>query len=104
MEANKNATPEFYDEDPFDPVSTAIGSNRILNKQKKKTVDKKKAGFYLSNQILDRFNRKFHELKLDGVNIENKSVLVEAAIKFTLDDIDKGDDSIVLNMLAGRKN
>ena len=49
---------------------------------------------------LDRFTRKFHELKLAGVAIENKSALVEMALSFAMDDIDKGEHSRLLKRLC----
>ena len=58
---------------------------------------KKKAGFYLSVALLERFNRKFHELNLSGMSVENKSALLEAALSFALDDMDKGRESVVLD-------
>ena len=63
-------------------------------------TSKKKAGFYLSVDLLNRFNHKFHELKLAGVAIDNKSTLLESALSFALDDMDKGEDSQVLRNLG----
>ena len=60
---------------------------------------KKKAGFYLSETLLQRFNRRFHQMKLEGVNIENKSALLELALTFALDDLDKGPNSILASTL-----
>jgi hypothetical protein len=59
-------------------------------------VAKKKAGFYLSADILNRFNLKFYELKLSGVAIDNKSNLLELMLGFALDDMDKGEQSRIL--------
>jgi hypothetical protein len=99
MAKNENNTPDFFEERPFDPVNVAIGpgnkSDRI--KSKKVAADtKRKAGFYLSVDILNRFNRKFHELKLEGVAIENKSALLELALSYSLDELDKGAESRLL--------
>ena len=101
MGIKKENTPEFFDDTSFDAVSTATGSIKEArqNREKKSTADKRKAGFYLSSKILDRFNRKFYELKLEGVSIENKSNLLEIALSFALDDIDRGKDSQVLTRL-----
>ncbi len=118
MAIGRKETPEFFAENPFDPIKAASGSGRQYvrdelldssleeknNERKrrpkdKSTREKKKAGFYLSLEILDRFTRKFHELKLEGITIENKSALVEAALTFALDDIDKGEDSLVLKKI-----
>jgi hypothetical protein len=63
---------------------------------------KKKAGFYLSMEIIERFNRKFYELKLAGIAIDNKSTLLELALAFALDDLDKGAKSRVLRRLDNR--
>jgi hypothetical protein len=118
MAADRKKTPEFFDENPFDPIETATGpeskrrqtdeKNSEANEEEKAGVGenklnnpakKKKAGFYLSTEVLDRFTRKFHELKLSGVSIENKSALLEIALSFALDDIDKGQKSHVLQQL-----
>jgi hypothetical protein len=64
-------------------------------------LPKKKAGFYLSVDVLQRFTFKFHELKLAGVAIDNKSTLLELALSFALDDMDKGKNSRVLKKLKG---
>jgi len=94
--------PDFFEESPFDPVSAASGSSRKNPRQsikKKVNEQKRKAGFYLSEKILDRFNRKFYELKLEGLSIVNKSALLEAALSFALDDMDKGSRSKILSNL-----
>lgn len=90
MTPANNDPADFFEENRIDPVQTVTGG-------KPAAVAKKKAGFYLSVEILERFNRKFFELKLAGCPIENKSALVEAALKFALNDLDRGDDSQVLN-------
>ena len=110
MTSNGDKTPEFYENHKFDPVLSAIGPGEKRQKVEAKNSSiegkegggraaKKKAGFYLSSALLDRFTRKFHELKLAGVTIENKSTLIEAALSFALDDIDKGEGSRVLKKL-----
>ena len=102
MAKNENNTLDFFEERPFDPVNVAIGpgtqSGRV--KSKKNAADtKRKAGFYLSVDILNRFNRKFYELKLEGVAIENKSALLELALSFALDDMDRSHESRLLSHL-----
>lgn len=95
-------SPDFFDENPFDPVNaaTGAGSKRSLgNKGKDPGTEKRKAGFYLSIDILDRFNRQFYKLKLKGPAVENKSALLEAALDFALDDIERGSDSRLLKRL-----
>ena len=92
-------SPDFFEESPYDAVSTATGSrleDRQERSDKSTGAEKRKAGFYLSTQLLDRFNRKFYELKLEGVSIENKSALIEIALTCALDDIDRGKESLVL--------
>jgi len=110
MNSNEDKAPEFYENHKFDPVLSAIGPGENRQKgesenspaEEKEGVSqaaKKKAGFYLSTELLDRFTRKFHELKLAGVTIENKSTFIEVALSFALDDIDKGEGSRVLKKL-----
>jgi hypothetical protein len=102
MAKQTNKPPDFFEENPLDPVSAASGGNRKNPREGiKKAVDehKRKAGFYLSAKILDRFNRKFYELKLEGLSIVNKSALLEAALAFALDDMDKGNQSKILSNL-----
>ena len=88
MAPETNGTDDFFEENRIGPVQAATGG-------KAASVTKKKAGFYLSIQLLERFNRKFFELKLAGCPIENKSALVEAALKFALDDLDRLDEARV---------
>ena len=88
-------TPDFFDENRLDPVSVATGRSLA-----KAAVPKKKAGFYFSEALLDRFNRKFHQLKLDGLPVENKSMLAEVALGFALDDLDRGAASEMLKRLG----
>lgn len=108
MSKTRREQPDFFDDNFFDPISAAIGPDRGRGdeedrpaklKEVKPEIRKKKAGFYLPVDLLDRFTRKFHELKLAGADIENKSALVELALAFTLDDIDKGENSRVLRKI-----
>lgn len=95
-------SPDFFEENPFDPVNAAIGDKqkpRPDSTGKGAAPEKRKAGFYLSARILERFNRNFYELKLLGRPIENKSALLEAMIDFALDDIEKAGDSRILERL-----
>ena len=92
--SDDKTVPDFFDEHRVDPVSVATG-HRIP----KPKIPKKKVGFYVSEALLDRFNRKFHQLKLDGVPVENKSMLAEMAISFALDDMDRGAASHLLAKL-----
>jgi hypothetical protein len=112
MASSKNKIPDFFDEDELDPVETATGLAQPAVPDKAaspaaaaspgQTTAKKKAGFYLSVDLLNRFAHKFHELKLSGAAIENKSTLLEAALGYALDDMDKGEESQVLRKLAGK--
>ena len=109
MATGRNKLPDFFNEDGIDPVESATGKRqpRIEDKDTSPGKDaktglptKKKAGFYLSMEILERFNRKFYELKLAGIPIDNKSTLLELALAFALDDLDKGAKSRVLQKLG----
>lgn len=91
MTPDNDVPPDFFEENRIDPIQAATGG---------KPAAKKKAGFYLSLEILERFNRKFFELKLAGCPVENKSALVEAALKYALNDLDRGEDSRVLGSLT----
>ena len=86
--SEQKTSPDFFEDHDLDPLAAATGSNTPRT-----SVPKKKAGFYLSEQLLERFNRRFHQMKLDGVAIENKSALVEIALTFALDDLDRKDKS-----------
>jgi hypothetical protein len=117
MATRKNKTPDFFSDESFDPIEVATGTDDT-GQRFKKTVpspvvggmtqktgtrhipEKKKAGFYLSIDLLDRFARKFYELKLAGIAVENKSALLELALSFALDDMDKGLESRVLRNIG----
>jgi len=92
---------EFFEENPFDPVNAAIGDapKPRSDDGKGAVPEKRKAGFYLSARILERFNRNFYELKLQGRPVDNKSALLEAVIDFALDDIERAGDSRILKRL-----
>ena len=89
---------DFFESSPIDPVKTASG--RSGPGRPPSPVPKKKAGFYLSREVLDRFDRTFYTLKLAGHTIENKSALLEAALVFALDDVDRKEGSEILGRLA----
>ncbi|MGD2271887.1 MAG: hypothetical protein PVI06_15905 [Desulfobacterales bacterium] len=102
---SENKPPDFFNEKPRDPVNVAIGPESASSRSSsKKTAsdNKRKAGFYLSVEVLDRFNRKFHELKLEGAAVENKSALLELAISFALEDMGKGRESRLLAHIMHR--
>jgi hypothetical protein len=94
MPSDDKTIPDFFDERRVDPVSVATG-----RRMPKPDLPKKKVGFYVSEALLDRFNRKFHQLKLDGVPVENKSMLAEMALAFALDDMDRAKASQLLAKL-----
>ena len=107
----RKETPDFFKDNPLDPVGLATGyPNRSRTRMKDTPEEmgskaaslphKKKAGFYLSSEILERFNLKFYELKLAGVTIENKSNLLELVLAYALDDIDKGRESCILQKIS----
>jgi len=98
--------PELFDELPPDPVAVASGPPGPRSPRhpapppKRPAADlKRKAGFYLSDETLERFNRKFYELKLAGAAVDNKSALMEAALDFALEDLDRGRQSRVLQRM-----
>ena len=99
----RKTKPDFFDDGALDPVEAATGPSSAskshgASKARVRTAStvKKKAGFYLSEDILNRFNLKFYELKLAGAAIENKSNLLELMLGFALDDMDKGEKSRIL--------
>ena len=102
MATRRKNVPDLFADTSLDPVESATGyqkppppSQRVVN-----TAAKKKAGFYLSVDIIERFTLKFHEIKLAGLAVDNKSTLLELALSFALDDMDKGNNSRVLQKLG----
>ncbi|MBL0712536.1 MAG: hypothetical protein JJV98_02435 [Desulfosarcina sp.] len=92
MVSDPKNPPDFFEPSPLDPIQSATGGVPPAS-----AVSKKKAGFYLSMDVLNRFERKFYELKLSGAPVGNKSSLLEAILNFALDDLDRGPRSRVLN-------
>jgi hypothetical protein len=86
--------PDFFEPPAMDPIRTATGG-----KAARAPAAKKKAGFYLSVELLDRFDRKFYELKLAGAAVDNKSALLEAALSYALTDMERGEESRILQSL-----
>jgi hypothetical protein len=84
---------ELFEEAALDPMAAATGSRCPA------PADKRKAGFYLSADLLARFDRKFYELKLSGARVANKSALLEAVLVFALEDMDRGTNSRLLREL-----
>ena len=102
MATRRKDLPDLFADTALDPVESATGHQKPspLSQRAASTAAKKKAGFYLSVDILERFTLKFHELKLAGVSVGNKSALLELALAFALDDMDKGNNSRVLQKLV----
>ena len=115
MADSRKITPDFFEDSEPDPVETATGPGDNSRNQTAgpaasaragqstnspaatgSVIAKKKAGFYLSADILNRFNLKFYELKLSGAPIDSKSNLLELMLGFALDDMDKGEQSLIL--------
>ncbi len=86
--SEQSKPPDFFEEHVLDPMATATGAAPLA-----RPVPKKKAGFYLTTALIERFNRRFHQMKMEGVPIENKSALLEMALSFALDDLEKGEKS-----------
>lgn len=93
-----NTPPDFFEEHSLDPVTTAA---RTPKKGIPAAVTKKKAGFYLPAELLSRFDRQFHQLKIDGVPVENKSALLELALEYALADLERNEESVLLRRLTG---
>jgi hypothetical protein len=113
MAARRKNTPDLFAETPLDAVESATGYGTPASPppnpgplstspagRPDSPSSKKKAGFYLSVDVLQRFTLKFHELKLAGVAVDNKSTLLELALSYALDDMDKGSRSRVLRKLG----
>jgi hypothetical protein len=97
MKKHKTETPDFFEPPDIDPVLAATGLDRGDDQIRRKPVcTKRKAGYYLSETLLNRFNRKFHELKLAGKRIENKSAMLEKMLLFALDDMDLAQNSVII--------
>ncbi len=99
MAKTRSDAHDFFEESSVDPITAATGPGRKSRHHPggpEAAGRKQKAGFYLSTRILGRFNRKFYELKLEGKAIGNKSALLEAALDYALDDIDRGTGSRIL--------
>ena len=110
MTTRRNRTPDLFAEQLPDPVDAATGGRRPPEPRRPQgrraagaaPEAKRKAGFYLSDDILGRFNNRFYELKLAGAPVENKSALLEAALAFALDDLGRGADSRILRSFLAR--
>jgi hypothetical protein len=101
MATRRKNMPDLFADTSLDPVESATGYQKtpLPSQRAVKPAVKKKAGFYISVDLLQRFTLKYHELKLAGVAVDNKSTLLELALSFALDDMDKGNNSQVLKKL-----
>jgi hypothetical protein len=92
MATRRPHIPDLFEEHVPDPVEAATG-------RRKPTAGpepKRKAGFYLSDELLGRFNTRYYELKLAGAAVVNKSALLEAALAYALEDLERGVNSTIL--------
>lgn len=92
--SDRDDATDSFEENGLDPVSAAPRDPAAT-----KPHLKKKAGFYLSEELLDRFNRHFHQMKLAGLPIENKSALLEIIMQFGIEDLDKTNHSRLMKAL-----
>jgi hypothetical protein len=92
MATKRSSTPDLFDDRGPDPVEAAIGRRRTATGAE----PKRKAGFYLSDELLGRFNTRYYELKLAGAAVVNKSALLEAALRYALEDLERGVNSTIL--------
>jgi hypothetical protein len=89
--------PDLFAEALPDPVEAATGRGP----KRPAAEPKRKAGFYISSATMNRFNTRFYELKLAGAAVDNKSALLEAALDYALDDLDRGPASEILKRMGG---
>jgi len=99
--------PDLFDDHLPDPMEAAIGRRQPAEglrppgrKAPTMPEPKRKAGFYLPDELLERFNTRFYELKLAGAAVGNKSALLEAALGYALDDLDRGAESRILKRIG----
>jgi hypothetical protein len=92
MATKRHHLPDLFEDHAPDPVEAATGGR----KSTAGAEPKRKAGFYLSDELLGRFNTRFYELKLAGASVVNKSALLEAALAFALEDLERGANSTIL--------
>jgi hypothetical protein len=92
MATKRHHLPDLFEDHAPDPVEAATGGRR----PGAGSEPKRKAGFYLSDELLGRFNTRYYELKLAGASVVNKSALLEAALAFALEDLERGANSTLL--------
>ena len=92
--SERNTSPDFFESHNLDPVSTATRQSSTAT-----VIPKRKAGFYINTDLLERFNRCFHRLKLAGAPVLNKSALLELALQYALEDLEQGEQSVLLKKI-----
>jgi len=92
MATKRHHLPDLFDDRGPDPVEAATGRRG----PRAAAEPKRKAGFYLPDELLGRFNTPYYELKLAGASVGNKSALLEAALRFALEDLERGANSAIL--------
>lgn len=107
MPIRRHRMPDLFDDHLPDPMEAAIGRRQPAEglrppgrKAPTMPETKRKAGFYLPDELLERFNTRFYELKLAGAAVGNKSALLEAALGYALDDLDRGAESRILKRIG----
>jgi len=102
MPTRRHQMPDLFEDHLPDPMQAATGRRQPAKGLRPPTTPeaKRKAGFYLSDELLARFNTRFYELKLAGAAVGNKSALLEAALGYALDDLDRGVDSRILKRIG----
>ena len=56
--------------------------------------EKRKTGFYLTEETIDRLEKKYLLLKLEGIPVLSKSQLVEMALGMLFDDLSCKDSKV----------
>lgn len=92
--SEQKTSPDFFENHNLDPVSAATRHSSTGA-----VIPKRKAGFYISSDLLERFNRCFHRLKLADIPILNKSALLELAMQYALEDLEQGEQSVLLKKI-----
>ena len=107
MPIRRHRMPDLFDDHLPDPMEAAIGRRQPAEglrppgrKAPTMPEPKRKAGFYLPDELLERFNTRFYELKLAGAAVGNKSALLAAALGYALDDLDRGVDSRIMKRIG----
>lgn len=107
MPTRRHQMPDLFDDHLPDPMEAAIGRRQPAEglrppgrKAPTMPEPKRKAGFYLPDELLERFNTRYYELKLAGAAVGNKSALLEAALGYALDDLDRGAESRILKRIG----